>query len=108
MELDPAKVNVNGGAMALGHPLGCTGICLLLFQIVMFHRFISFDYVVCLGLTLQNIETGEQPDYYILSDDDSSIGVYLAGARCVSTLLNEMKRRGKDCRFGVISMCIGT
>jgi hypothetical protein len=22
-------------------------------------------------------------------------------------LLNEMKRRGKDCRFGVISMCIG-
>ncbi|EER94131.1 hypothetical protein BDA96_01G244400 [Sorghum bicolor] len=54
LELDPAKVNVNGGAMALGHPLGCTG------------------------------------------------------ARCVSTLLNEMKRRGKDCRFGVISMCIGS
>jgi len=23
--IDPAKVNVNGGAMALGHPLGCTG-----------------------------------------------------------------------------------
>ena len=23
--LDPAKVNVNGGATALGHPLGCTG-----------------------------------------------------------------------------------
>ncbi len=23
--LDPAKVNVNGGALALGHPLGCTG-----------------------------------------------------------------------------------
>ncbi|KAJ3682436.1 hypothetical protein LUZ60_015009 [Juncus effusus] len=54
LELDPEKVNVNGGAMALGHPLGCTG------------------------------------------------------ARCVSTLLNEMKRRGKDCRFGVISMCIGS
>ncbi|KAK8711687.1 hypothetical protein V6N13_146960 [Hibiscus sabdariffa] len=52
--LDREKVNVNGGAMALGHPLGCTG------------------------------------------------------ARCVSTLLYEMKRRGKDCRFGVISMCIGT
>ncbi|XP_078173196.1 3-ketoacyl-CoA thiolase 2, peroxisomal-like [Carex rostrata] len=52
--LDPEKVNVNGGAMALGHPLGATG------------------------------------------------------ARCVSTLLNEMKRRGKDCRFGVISMCIGS
>lgn len=54
LEIDPAKVNVNGGAIALGHPLGATG------------------------------------------------------ARCVSTLLNEMKRRGKDCRFGVISMCIGT
>jgi acetyl-CoA acyltransferase len=24
-ELDPDKVNVNGGAVALGHPLGCTG-----------------------------------------------------------------------------------
>jgi acetyl-CoA acyltransferase len=23
--LDPAKVNPNGGAVALGHPLGCTG-----------------------------------------------------------------------------------
>ncbi|XP_074302572.1 3-ketoacyl-CoA thiolase 2, peroxisomal-like [Silene latifolia] len=52
--LDPAKINVNGGAMAIGHPLGATG------------------------------------------------------ARCVATLLHEMKRRGKDCRFGVISMCIGT
>lgn len=54
LELDPKKVNVNGGAVALGHPLGATG------------------------------------------------------ARCVATLLNEMKRRGKDCRFGVISMCIGS
>merc|ERR1739842_96151 len=52
--VDPDKVNVNGGAIALGHPLGATG------------------------------------------------------ARCVSTLLNEMKRRGKDCRFGIISMCIGS
>ncbi|KAJ6851472.1 3-ketoacyl-CoA thiolase 2, peroxisomal-like [Iris pallida] len=54
LELDPEKVNVNGGAIALGHPLGATG------------------------------------------------------ARCVSTLLNEMKRKGKDCRYGVISMCIGS
>ncbi|XVE78057.1 hypothetical protein DITRI_Ditri13aG0113600 [Diplodiscus trichospermus] len=51
--LDQEKVNVNGGAIALGHPLGATG------------------------------------------------------ARCVATLLNEMQRRGKDCRFGMISMCIG-
>lgn len=54
LDLDPEKINVNGGAMAIGHPLGATG------------------------------------------------------ARCVATLLHEMKRRGKDCRFGVISMCIGT
>ncbi|KAL2347856.1 hypothetical protein Fmac_001856 [Flemingia macrophylla] len=54
LALDPRKVNVSGGAIALGHPLGATG------------------------------------------------------ARCVATLLNEMKRRGKDCRFGVISMCIGS
>lgn len=54
LNLDPEKVNVNGGAIALGHPLGATG------------------------------------------------------ARCVATLLHEMKRRGKDCRFGVISMCIGS
>jgi acetyl-CoA acyltransferase len=25
LELDPDRVNVNGGAIALGHPLGCTG-----------------------------------------------------------------------------------
>jgi len=25
LEVDPARVNVNGGAIALGHPLGCTG-----------------------------------------------------------------------------------
>ena len=25
LELDPEKVNVNGGAIALGHPIGCTG-----------------------------------------------------------------------------------
>ncbi|KAF9686223.1 hypothetical protein SADUNF_Sadunf03G0136300 [Salix dunnii] len=54
LELDSHKINVNGGAMAIGHPLGATG------------------------------------------------------ARCVATLLHEMKRRGRDCRFGVVSMCIGT
>ncbi|XP_058101288.1 3-ketoacyl-CoA thiolase 2, peroxisomal [Magnolia sinica] len=54
LEIDPEKVNVNGGAIAIGHPLGATG------------------------------------------------------ARCVGTLLHEMKRRGKDSRFGVVSMCIGT
>ena len=29
MDLDPAKVNVNGGAIAMGHPLGATGAMIL-------------------------------------------------------------------------------
>jgi 3-oxoadipyl-CoA thiolase len=29
LELDPERVNVNGGAIALGHPLGCSGARLL-------------------------------------------------------------------------------
>ena len=29
LELDPAKVNVNGGAIALGHPVGCSGARIL-------------------------------------------------------------------------------
>lgn len=29
LELDPERVNVNGGAIALGHPLGATGAILL-------------------------------------------------------------------------------
>ena len=29
LELDPANVNVNGGAIALGHPIGATGAMLL-------------------------------------------------------------------------------
>lgn len=49
--LDPEKVNVNGGAIALGHPLGCSG------------------------------------------------------ARIVTTLVHEMKRR--DCQYGLATMCIG-
>jgi acetyl-CoA acyltransferase len=33
LELDPNIVNINGGAIALGHPLGCTG-CKLTVQIL--------------------------------------------------------------------------
>ena len=33
LELNPEKVNINGGAIALGHPLGCTG-CKLTIQLV--------------------------------------------------------------------------
>jgi 3-oxoadipyl-CoA thiolase len=49
--LDLEKVNVNGGAIALGHPLGCSG------------------------------------------------------ARIVTTLVHEMKKR--DCRYGLATMCVG-
>jgi acetyl-CoA acyltransferase 1 len=54
LELDEEKINVNGGAIALGHLLGATG------------------------------------------------------ALRTATLLHEMKRHGKDCHFGVVSMCIGS
>ncbi|MGH9895658.1 MAG: thiolase family protein, partial [bacterium] len=49
--MDPSRVNVNGGAIALGHPLGCSG------------------------------------------------------ARIMTTLVHEMKRRGS--RYGLATMCIG-
>ena len=32
LHIDPAIVNINGGAIALGHPLGCTG-CKLTIQV---------------------------------------------------------------------------
>jgi 3-oxoadipyl-CoA thiolase len=51
LDLDPAKVNVNGGAIAIGHPLGSTG------------------------------------------------------ARLLTTLVHEMKRRSS--RYGLVTMCIG-
>jgi 3-oxoadipyl-CoA thiolase len=49
--VDPSKLNVNGGAIALGHPLGCSG------------------------------------------------------ARIMTTLVHEMKKRGS--RYGLATMCIG-
>jgi acetyl-CoA acyltransferase len=33
LDMDPQKVNINGGAIALGHPLGCTG-CKLTVQLM--------------------------------------------------------------------------
>jgi acetyl-CoA acyltransferase len=36
--LDPEKVNVNGGAIALGHPLGCTGAKLTATLLSEMHR----------------------------------------------------------------------
>ncbi|WP_217588682.1 acetyl-CoA C-acetyltransferase [Lentibacillus saliphilus] len=49
--LDPAIVNVNGGAIALGHPLGCTGTKLTLSLIhEMKRRHVQFGVVtMCIG-----------------------------------------------------------
>ena len=52
LEVDPEIVNVNGGAIALGHPLGCSG------------------------------------------------------ARILTTLLYEMKRRG-NVKYGLATLCVG-
>ena len=38
LAIDPDKVNVNGGAIALGHPLGCTGAKLTATLIYEMHR----------------------------------------------------------------------
>ncbi|MDH2388048.1 thiolase family protein [Streptomyces sp. HNM0663] len=38
LELDPAVVNPNGGAIALGHPIGATGVILLLKAAYELHR----------------------------------------------------------------------
>jgi acetyl-CoA acyltransferase len=38
LDLDPDKVNINGGAVALGHPLGCTGAKLTATAIAELHR----------------------------------------------------------------------
>lgn len=52
LQLDPSKINVNGGAIALGHPLGCTGAKLttsLLFE--MQRRKSRYGMVsMCIGL----------------------------------------------------------
>lgn len=37
-KLDPKKVNINGGAIALGHPLGCTGCKLTIQNLHDLHR----------------------------------------------------------------------
>jgi acetyl-CoA C-acetyltransferase len=51
LRLDPVKVNVNGGAVALGHPLGCSGARVL---VTLLHELIRRDVkrgiaALCLG-----------------------------------------------------------
>lgn len=51
LQIDPEKVNVNGGAIALGHPLGCTGAKLAATLIhEMHHRKVQYGMVtMCVG-----------------------------------------------------------
>ena len=54
LELDPTKVNVNGGAIALGHPLGATGICFLHFPLIISHK--PYWTKSAILMTMQNCE----------------------------------------------------
>ena len=48
LQLDPAKVNPNGGAIALGHPLGATGARLLVTLVHELHRRRGARYGACI------------------------------------------------------------
>jgi len=52
LQLDPAKVNIYGGGIALGHPLGCTGAKLLTTLLYALHRTHSHYGLVtmCIGV----------------------------------------------------------
>nr|GEW26296.1 3-ketoacyl-CoA thiolase 2, peroxisomal [Tanacetum cinerariifolium] len=59
--------------------------------------------------TEENLRAGMDPKKRtLLKLDFEKNNVAVTRACCVATLLHEMKRRGRDCRFGVVSMCIGT
>ena len=53
LELDPEKVNVNGGAVALGHPIGCSGARVLTTLLHALNRprcrFAGVSRALCLG-----------------------------------------------------------
>ena len=54
MELDPDRVNVNGGAIALGHPVGCSGARILA---TLVHEMVRRD--AALGLAAMCIGVGQ-------------------------------------------------
>jgi hypothetical protein len=47
LKIDPSKVNPNGGAIALGHPLGCTGTRQIATLLRKLHRKKNSDLVLC-------------------------------------------------------------
>jgi len=53
LELDPERVNINGGAIALGHPLGCSGARIVTTLLHHFKRNPSFKEglaTMCIGV----------------------------------------------------------
>ena len=54
LELDPERVNVNGGAIALGHPVGCSGARIL---VTLLHEMVRRD--AGLGLATMCIGVGQ-------------------------------------------------
>jgi acetyl-CoA acetyltransferase len=48
LDLDPEKINVNGGAMAIGHPLGATGTDVIICCFATFNFISHFLCYVCL------------------------------------------------------------
>jgi acetyl-CoA C-acetyltransferase/3-oxo-5,6-didehydrosuberyl-CoA/3-oxoadipyl-CoA thiolase len=52
LKLDPARVNIHGGGIALGHPLGCTGAKILTTLVHALHRTDSHYGLVtmCIGV----------------------------------------------------------
>ncbi len=90
LKLDMEKVNVNGGAMALGHPLGCTGMCYVYYSVL----WSVVRYPLCVG-------GADRHRMCVMM-----MWCEFAGARLTATLLHEMGRR--NTQYGVVSMCIGS
>jgi len=59
LELDPGIVNVNGGAIALGHPLGCSGARILTSLIHEMRRRAANGTPVKYGLALLCVGVGQ-------------------------------------------------
>jgi acetyl-CoA acyltransferase len=56
LDIDPEKLNVNGGAIALGHPLGCTGGKL---SVQLFDEMKKRDHKNKYGLVTMCVGTGQ-------------------------------------------------
>src|SRR6201999_4537889 len=85
LKLDPERVNVNGGAIAIGHPIGCSGARSLT---TLLHE-----------MRRRGVDKGAAGA--IASDTP----LCCSGARIGTTLLHESRRRGVA--KGAASMCIG-